>query len=176
MTEMTMTEHSLFWDDLAKDLHDPQVKADFVRQSLRIQAIDDVVNSLDEARIQQGVSKAALARAIDAEPAVIRRLFTARGNPTLGRLADVAAALGLKVSLTPLPNATAQAVTSALRPTTRPTTTGTPKKVRVRETSAKGPKAPVGEVVAAKVRKPSAAADSRTAARRKATASSRVSA
>lgn len=171
-----MTEQSLFWDDLAKDLEDPQVKADFVRQSLRIQAIDDVVNRLDEARIQQGVSKAALARAIDAEPAVIRRMFTAHGNPTLGRLAEVAAALGLKVSLTPLPAATAKAVTSVLRPTTKSPTTGTTEGVKVREATAKGRKPPASEAATAKVRKPSATPASRAAARRKAPARPRVSA
>ncbi len=168
-----MTEQSLFWDDLAKDLEDPQVKADFVRQSLRIQAIDDVVNRLDEARIQQGVSKAALARAIDVEPAVIRRMFTAHGNPTLGRLADVAAALGLKVSLTPLPAATAKAVTSVLRPTTKSPTTGTGEQVKVRAATATGRKSSASE---AKVRKPSATSTARAAARRKAPTRSRVSA
>ena len=40
-----MTHDSLFWDDLAKDLKGED-EADFVRQSLRIQAIDDVVNAL----------------------------------------------------------------------------------------------------------------------------------
>jgi len=151
-----MTEQSLFWDDLAKDLKDPQVKADFVRQSLRIQAIDDVVNALDEARRQQGVSKAALARAIDAEPAVIRRMFTAHGNPTLGRLADVAAALGLKVSLTPLPAAIANAVTSALRPTTKSPTTRTVEKPKSPTATATGRQSSPSE---AKVRKPSAASE-----------------
>ena len=43
--------------------------------------IDAIVNQLDALREQQQMSKAELARAIDKNPAAIRRLLTASGNP-----------------------------------------------------------------------------------------------
>jgi transcriptional regulator with XRE-family HTH domain len=61
------------------------------------------VNELDAAREAAGLSKAELARAINSEPATVRRLFSAgHVNPTLGTLAEVAAALGMRVVLEPL--------------------------------------------------------------------------
>ena len=67
------------------------------------------------AREAAGLSKAELARAISTEPAVIRRLFSSRHvNPTLGRLAEVAAALGMRVTLEPLPDGECHAVTDPL--------------------------------------------------------------
>lgn len=104
-----------FWDDLARDLQDPEFLRDYVVESVRIATIDSVVNELDEAREAAGLSKADLARAISAEPAVIRRLFSATGvNPTLGTLAEVAAALGMRVTLEPLPAPERKSVTEPL--------------------------------------------------------------
>lgn len=94
---------SLFWEDLNRDMQDPNFRAEFLLQSARIGTIDRVINALDEARIDHDLSKAALARAIGSDPAVVRRLFSAHGNPTLGTLAEIAAALGMEVTLTPLP-------------------------------------------------------------------------
>jgi transcriptional regulator with XRE-family HTH domain len=79
---------------------------EYVRESVRIATVDAIMNALDDARLAEGLSKAALARAIGAEPAVVRRLFAAGNaspNPTLGTLVDVAAALGLRIRLEPLP-------------------------------------------------------------------------
>jgi len=99
---MTTTPRT-FWDDLAQDLQDPEFLRDYVRESIRIATIDQLVNALDEAREAAHLSKAELARAISAEPAVVRRLFSAgHVNPTLGTLAEVAAALGMRVTLEPL--------------------------------------------------------------------------
>ena len=91
-----MDTNTAFWDDLAHDLQDPEFLREYVVESMRIATIDLVVNALDDARESAGLSKADLARAINTEPATIRRLF-ASGlvNPTLGTLAEVAAALGL---------------------------------------------------------------------------------
>lgn len=109
------SEHSAFWDDLVEDLKDPEFLREYVRESIRIETIDQVVNTLDEAREAAGLSKAALARSISAEPAVVRRLFSAsRANPTLGTLAELAAALGMRVTLEPLPAAEQQYVTAPL--------------------------------------------------------------
>lgn len=104
-----------FWDDLAKDLEDPEFLREYVVESVRIATIDRVVNALDDARVAAGLSKAALARAIGQEPAVIRRLFSAASvNPTLGTLTEVATALGLKITLEPLAPSERRQVTKSL--------------------------------------------------------------
>jgi len=109
------TDGSVFWDDLARDLEDPEFLRQFILESTRIATIDQIVNALDDAREAAGLSKASLARAIGHEPAVVRRLFTAgRVNPTLGTLAEVAAALGLQITVEPLPAAERTKVTEAL--------------------------------------------------------------
>jgi len=99
-----MNDRGAFWDDLARDLQDPEFMREYVVESVRIATIDRIVNTLDDAREAAGLSKAELARAIQVEPATIRRLFaSATSNPTLGTLAEIAAALGLRITLEPLP-------------------------------------------------------------------------
>ncbi|MET3206225.1 UNVERIFIED_ORG: DNA-binding phage protein [Arthrobacter sp. UYEF13] len=99
-----MVEQSAFWDDLAEDLKDPEFLRAYIVETVRIAAIDKMVNDLDEAREAAGLSKADLARAIGADPSTMRRLFSGTAsNPTLGTLSEVAAALGLRVCLEPLP-------------------------------------------------------------------------
>jgi len=106
---------SQFWEDLAKDLEDPEFLREYVRESVRIATIDQLVNALDDARVVAGLSKAELARAISAEPAVVRRLFSAgHVNPTLGTLAEVAAALGMRVTLEAMGSAERKQVTKPL--------------------------------------------------------------
>lgn len=110
-----MTETNAFWDDLARDLEDPEFLREYIAESMRIATIDAVMNDLDEAREAAGLSKAELARAIQMEPATIRRLFASdKSNPTLGTLAEVAAALGMRVTLEPMPPAERQQVTEPL--------------------------------------------------------------
>jgi DNA-binding phage protein len=105
-----------FWDDFAGDLADPEFVREYVTESVRIAAVDAVINGLDDARISAGLSKAELARAIGADPATVRRLFSSGGaNPTLGTLAEVAAAVGLRVCVEPLPQEESEAVTGILR-------------------------------------------------------------
>lgn len=112
---MAARRRSAFWDDLAADLENFEFLRDYVVESMRIATIDRLVNELDEAREAAGLSKAELARAIGAEPASIRRLFaTGHSNPTLGTLAEVASALGMKVTLTPLPAAERRKITAPL--------------------------------------------------------------
>jgi transcriptional regulator with XRE-family HTH domain len=109
---------SAFWSDLASDLEDPEFLREYVCESVRIATVDAIINALDDARISEGMSKAELARAIGAEPAVVRRLFAAGNatpNPTLGTLVDLAAALGLRIRVEPLPEEDRQAVTEPLR-------------------------------------------------------------
>lgn len=105
----------VFWQDLARDLQDPAFLREYVVESLRIATIDRIVNALDEAREAAGLSKAELARAIGAQPANIRRLFTSHSaSPTLATLAEVAAALGMRVTLTPMAERERKDVTKSL--------------------------------------------------------------
>lgn len=113
--EMDMSTPIAFWDDLAEDLKDPEFLREYVVESMRIATVDNLVNVLDEAREAAGLSKAGLARAINADPATIRRLFSGgSSNPTLGTLAEVAAALGMRVTIEPLPESERQQVTEPL--------------------------------------------------------------
>jgi transcriptional regulator with XRE-family HTH domain len=106
---------SIFWDDLASDFQDAEFLREYVAESMRIATIDRVVNELDAARASVGLSKAELARAISAEPATVRRLFSSSHvNPTLGTLAEVAAALGMRVTLEPLEAADLEQITRPL--------------------------------------------------------------
>jgi transcriptional regulator with XRE-family HTH domain len=108
-------ERSVFWDDLADDLQDPGFLREYLAESVRIATIDRIVNELDAARQAAGLTKAGLARAISSEPATIRRLFSSgHVNPTLGTLAEVAAALGMRVVLEPLGTDDQQQITRPL--------------------------------------------------------------
>lgn len=107
---------SLFWQDLAEDLKDPEFLREYVATSIQIATVDRILNELDDAREASGLSKAELARAISANPAAVRRLFsTAEPNPTLGTLARVAAALGLRITVAPLDGDDISTVTEPLR-------------------------------------------------------------
>lgn len=106
---------SAFWDDLGDDLRDPEFRRAYVLQCIRIATIDRMVADLDAARAAAGRSKAELARAVDADPASVRRLFSASEvNPTLGTLSEIAAALGLRITLSPLSDDTRTALDASL--------------------------------------------------------------
>lgn len=67
-----------------------------------IEQVDAIVRALDEARVDVGMSKAELARAIGARPDALRRLFTAKGaNPTLQTVARLCDALGFRLTVQP---------------------------------------------------------------------------
>ncbi|MEN3122415.1 helix-turn-helix transcriptional regulator [Janibacter terrae] len=107
---------SAFWDDLSRDLEDPEFRQAYIAESVRIATIDSVVNALDEAREAESLSKAELARALHTEPATMRRLFTSGGaNPTLGTLAEVAAAVGMRITVEPMSEEERAVVTKPLR-------------------------------------------------------------
>lgn len=112
---MTVSKQSAFWDDLARDLEDPEFLREYVVESMRIATIDQVVNAIDDAREAACLSKAELARAIQKEPATIRRLLSSdNSNPTLGTLAEVAAALGLRITVEPIPKSERGQITEPL--------------------------------------------------------------
>jgi ribosome-binding protein aMBF1 (putative translation factor) len=57
-----------------------------------------VVEAVDGARADAGLSKTALAHAIGANPSVVRRLLTDEGsNPTIKTLLEVSEAVGLRI-------------------------------------------------------------------------------
>ncbi len=111
-----MSQRSAFWDDHEASMADPEYRRHFILESRRIEVIDSVVNELDELREQQGLSKSELARAIERQPAAVRRLLTAQQvNPSLGMIADLAAALGYEVVLRPMSKADRASITEPLR-------------------------------------------------------------
>lgn len=107
---------STYWNDLEEDLRDPEFLRSYITESLRVETIDRLVHVLDEAREALGLSKAQLARAISAEPAVVRRLLSLKHrNPTIGTLVEVAAALGLRVELVPMAAGERKRISDPLR-------------------------------------------------------------
>jgi DNA-binding phage protein len=67
-----------------------------------IDSTDALIRMLDEARLLVGVSKADLARQIEARPEIVRRLFTSRrANPTLATVLKLVEALGFRLELVP---------------------------------------------------------------------------
>lgn len=98
------TGSSQFWDDFDAEMRDPEFREEFLRQHARTLTVDRIVNTLEERRESLGVSKADLARHLHGSPPAVRRLLTATNpNPTLATLVDVAAALGLRLTLEPIP-------------------------------------------------------------------------
>ena len=80
---------------------DPEFTSEFERQQRAIAAIDEIVSRLDSLRVEHALSKADLARAIDKNPASVRRLLTAKGNPELGTVVAMADALDADVLVVP---------------------------------------------------------------------------
>lgn len=69
-----------------------------------IDSTDALIRALDKARLLIGVSKAGLARQIEARPEIVRRLFAADdANPTLATVLKLADALGFHLELVPNP-------------------------------------------------------------------------
>jgi DNA-binding phage protein len=91
-----------FHDRLIADrIKDPEFRAEYVRASREIEAIDAIVNELDALRATHGMTKAELAREIGKNPASVRRLFTAPSNPELRTVIAMADALDADVVVVP---------------------------------------------------------------------------
>ncbi len=86
---------------LRSQLSDPEFKEAFERERREIQGTDAIVNALDHRRDQLGMSKAELARQIGKNPASVRRLLTASGNPEMRTVVAMADALDIEVKLVP---------------------------------------------------------------------------
>ena len=84
----------------ARRHQDPDYAEEVQRERTRIDAIDRIIRQLDDAREEQGLSKAELARRTGRRAEFLRRLFTAETpNPTLETVVEIAAALDLDVTL-----------------------------------------------------------------------------
>jgi ribosome-binding protein aMBF1 (putative translation factor) len=89
-----------FWDDLNRELKDPEVRRDFSANAARIQMIDHIVNALEERREAVGWSKEELAQAIGRRPRAISRLFgRRRRNLDIEKCLEIAAVLGMDVEV-----------------------------------------------------------------------------
>ena len=81
-------------------MQEPEFAESYALHRARIDAIDTLMRALDDERERRNMTKADLARRIEAEPAAIRRLFTeARPNPQIGRLVDMAHELGFEITV-----------------------------------------------------------------------------
>jgi ribosome-binding protein aMBF1 (putative translation factor) len=92
-------ESNYFKRRLARRFQDPEFRAEYDRASSDIEQTIAVLRSLDARREEVGISKAELARKIGKRPEVVRRLFSAGGNPELNTVTAMAAVLGGEVQM-----------------------------------------------------------------------------
>ncbi len=114
---MSKRERSVFWDELEKELADPQFRRQFVLERNRVETVDRVMNLIIDALDESGLSRADVARAIGSHSAAVRRLLNLGSgpvNPTLRTLSDVAAVLGFQVELVQMKPETRRNVTDQL--------------------------------------------------------------
>lgn len=92
-----------YYDRRRRDwLADEDARAEYERARREIEQIDAVIRSLDELRVDAGMSKAELARRVGRNPASIRRLFTAeRARPELPLIISIANALEASIEVKP---------------------------------------------------------------------------
>lgn len=107
---------NVFNELLEREAENLEFARAFAAESARIEAIDSILNALDAAREAAGIEKAALARAMGVKPSSVRRLLSAeQPNPTLGTVAEMAAALGYQVTLKRLPKQDLKRLTEPMR-------------------------------------------------------------
>ena len=95
-------ETSLHERRRAERMRDPEFRAAYEQAAGAIAQTDHIIRTLDELRVEMGVSKAELARRIDRNASSIRRLFTAQqARPELPLIAEIAEALGLRITVVP---------------------------------------------------------------------------
>jgi ribosome-binding protein aMBF1 (putative translation factor) len=78
---------------------DPEFRDEYERATRAIAQVDDLIRTIDELRQDRHMTKAALARAIGREPAVVRRMFTGEANPTVTTVITMLDALGADLSV-----------------------------------------------------------------------------
>jgi DNA-binding phage protein len=97
MPRRQKTGFDKFFDEQMKS---PSFRKGYIEARAEIDSVDRAIRALDEVRVDLGITKAELARRISAEPAVLRRLFTAEApNPTLATVVRLADALGYRLEL-----------------------------------------------------------------------------
>ncbi len=114
---MPARERSVFWDELERELADPEFRRQFVLERNRVETVDRVMNLIVDALDESGLSRADVARAIGSHSAAVRRLLNLDAgpvNPTLRTLSDVTAVLGFQVELVPMKPETRHKVTDQL--------------------------------------------------------------
>ncbi len=95
----TATAFDKYFD---KRMKEPAFAKAYSEARATIDSTDALIRTLDEARLIVGVSKAELARQIEARPEIVRRLFTAKNsNPTLNTVLKLVEALGFRLELVP---------------------------------------------------------------------------
>ena len=99
MAAQTKTGFDRYFDDRMKD---PAFAAEYGQARAEIDAVDTLIRALDEARQRSGLTKAGLARRIDAKPEIVRRLLTEAGsNPTMTTVLKLASAVDCHLELVP---------------------------------------------------------------------------
>ncbi len=101
---------------LDQKLRDSAFREEFEVARAEIAATDALIRALEGARAGRGITKAELARRISVKPEIVRRLLTdAAGNPTVGTVLKVAAALDYHLELVPNAGRRATRVPQAAR-------------------------------------------------------------
>lgn len=91
------------WSALREEILDtPELHREYQRTRQSMVQIRRLLQQVDAERERAGLSKAALAERIGAEPSVVRRLFSSgTSNPTLKTILDITDVLGMQVELRP---------------------------------------------------------------------------
>lgn len=91
------------WAELRESILDaPELRREYERTRQSVLRVRHLLQQLDAERERAGLSKAALAERIGADPSIVRRLFSSgASNPTLKTVLEIAGALGMEVDLRP---------------------------------------------------------------------------
>lgn len=96
------TKKTGFDDYFDERMKNPDFAVEYNNARAEIDATDELVRALDVARIESKLSKADLARQIQSQPEMVRRLFTAKSpNPTISTVLKLASVLGYRLELVP---------------------------------------------------------------------------
>jgi len=98
---MTTHPKTSFDQYFEKQMEDPAFAEGYAKARREIDAIDNLIRALDDQRIDYGLTKAELARRADVNPEMVRRLFSAHGNPTVRTLLKLVTALGCQLEIVP---------------------------------------------------------------------------
>ena len=105
---------------LSEKMTDPEFANEYAQARAEIDEIDRIIQTLNEAREKSHLSKAELARRIDASPEIIRRLFTSSSpNPTIATTLRIARALGFTLELVSVRKRNARHMTPRVAPRKR---------------------------------------------------------